>query len=267
MLGEAIPAWRPETSAAIDVVTAGLAIAREGQTDRTVSVKSGRDIVTTSDVAVEQHLRRELVASFPHVVIGEEEGGAAPEHGAPHWLVDPICGTRNYASGTPLWCVNLSLVEDEEVRVAVVGDGSTGEVLVAESGSGAWALPTDQAPRRLVVGEDSQTVIVEDGGASGDDRRWAGAFTSAVVTADRWDFRCLSSTLSSAWLATGRVSAYVCFYLTPLHGAAGVLLAQEAGARTEDVHGEPWTLASRTLVASASAEVHTELRRLLTRTH
>lgn len=39
---------------------------------------------------------------------------------ARHWLVDPICGTRNFASGIPLCCVNLALVEGGQVSVAVV---------------------------------------------------------------------------------------------------------------------------------------------------
>ncbi|TML36415.1 MAG: hypothetical protein E6G25_10870 [Actinobacteria bacterium] len=37
-----------------------------------------------------------------------------------YWLVDPICGTRNFASGIPLYCVNVAPVENGEVMVAVV---------------------------------------------------------------------------------------------------------------------------------------------------
>lgn len=254
--------WRPETLTAVEAVAQALDLARAGLRERKVTVKSGRDIVTTTDVAVERHLRDHL-AIVGHPVIGEEEGGDTPGPGSAHWLVDPICGTRNYASGTPLWCTNVALVEDGDVGVAVVGDPSTEEILVAERGGGAWALTTDGRSRRLQVRSESHTVIVEDGRASGTDRAWSGAFSAAVISADRWDFRCLSSTLSSAWLASGRVAAYVCFYLTPLHGAAGVHVAREAGATVEDLHGQPWTMDARSLVAAATADIHAEARALL----
>jgi fructose-1,6-bisphosphatase/inositol monophosphatase family enzyme len=49
-------------------------------------------------------------------------------------LVDPICGTRNFASGIPLYCINVALVEDGLVTLAVVGDPAGDEVCVAELG-------------------------------------------------------------------------------------------------------------------------------------
>ena len=252
-------AGRPEVAAALAAVREGLDLARAGQADRAVSVKDGRDIVTTSDVAVERLLRGRLGDAFGHPVVGEEDGGEVPADGAAHWLVDPICGTRNYASGTPLWCVNLALVDGDEVVLGVVGDPTADEVLVAERGRGARAIASDGSSRPLAVSDASATAIVEDGRATGAERDWAAAFTAEVIRADRWDFRCLSSTLSSAYLASDRVLAYVCFYLTPLHGAAGVLLAEEAGAVTSDVTGAPWSLASRSLVAAATPALHDDL--------
>ena len=52
-----------------------------------------------------------LTDASGHPVVGEEHGGERPRDGRGHWIVDPICGTRNYASGLPLWCVNLAFVE------------------------------------------------------------------------------------------------------------------------------------------------------------
>ena len=78
--------------------------------------------MTTADVAVEDAIRAAVDAAHGLPVVGEERGGETPADGSPYWLVDPICGTRNYASGTTLWCVNLVLVEDGAVTIGVVGD-------------------------------------------------------------------------------------------------------------------------------------------------
>ena len=132
------PALRPETETAIRAVTKAIAIAdsREGADE--VNSKGGIDIVTSTDVRCEDAIRAELEADFPGcAIVGEERGGSPVEQGA-YWLVDPICGTRPYASNIPLYCANIALVEDGVVTAAAVAIGCTGEVLYAQQGSGAW---------------------------------------------------------------------------------------------------------------------------------
>src|SRR6185436_18305678 len=102
---------RKETEAAIRAATVAqqLADSRVGADD--VTSKGGNDLVTAADVACEDAIREELLRSFPdYPVIGEERGGE-PIAGKPYWLVDPICGTRMYASNMPLYCHNIALVE------------------------------------------------------------------------------------------------------------------------------------------------------------
>ena len=71
--------------------------------------------------------------------------------------------------------------------------------------------------------------------------------------------RALSTTLTLAYVATGRVAAYVVFHASALHTAAGSLLAAEAGAVVSDVGGRPWTIASDSIVAAATPELQAEL--------
>src|SRR5207249_2349991 len=139
-------------------------------------------------------------------VVGEERGGEAPADGSPYWLVDPICGTRNFASGMPLYSVNLALVEEDQVTVAVVGDPSTAEIHVAERGRGAWALK-DGARRKLGTSGESRTIVVEDGRSTGARRERAAHLTAAAIRADRWHVRSLGTTLALSYLAAGRISA------------------------------------------------------------
>ncbi len=133
-------AFRPETVVATDAVKRALTLARRRVGADDITAKGERDLVTATDVAVEDAVRGIVADSLGFAVIGEERGGEAPDDGSPYWLVDPICGTRNFASGIPLYCVNLALVEGDEVTVAVVGDPSTGEIYVAERGRGAWGM-------------------------------------------------------------------------------------------------------------------------------
>ena len=61
------------------------------------------------------------------------------------------------------------------------------------------------------------------------------------------------------YVAAGRVAAYVVSWVDPLHCAAGALLVTEAGGSLSDLWGEPWSVGSDSIVASANAELHAQL--------
>ena len=252
--------YRRETRAGIEAVVRALHLARNGLGRSDVTSKGGRDLVTATDVAVEDAVRAILTDAVGAAVVGEERGGETADRST-HWLVDPICGTRNFASGMSLYCVNLALVEDDQITVAVVGDPSTSEIHVAERGGGAWALK-DGRRRALRTSDESRTIVIEDGRSTGDRRDRAAHFVARAIRADRWDFRLLGTTLSLAYLAAARVSAYVLFLGSSVHTAAGTLLVTEAGGRLTDIEGHPWTIHSDSLLATATPNLHTQLLHL-----
>jgi myo-inositol-1(or 4)-monophosphatase len=255
---QAADRFRPEALVAIDAVRRALAIARRGIGARDITGKGGRDLVTATDVAVEDAVRGTVSDALGFPVVGEERGGEPAADGSPYWLLDPICGTRNFASGIPLYCVNLALVEGGDITVAVVGDPSTGEIDVAERGGGAWGLK-DGGRHRITASDRSRTIVVEEGKAEGRRREWAARFTAAAIQADRWDFRSLGTTLAAPYLAAGRISAYVVFQVSALHAGAGSLLVTEAGGTLSDIDGRPWTIRSDSFVGSADPGLHEEL--------
>jgi myo-inositol-1(or 4)-monophosphatase len=251
--------FRPETLVAIEAVERALELTRGSVDAGDIELKGARDLVTATDVAVEDAVRRTVGETLDLPVVGEERGGSASGDGS-HWLVDPICGTRNFASGIPLYCVNVALVEQEQVTIAVVGDPSTGELHVAEQGNGAWALDGDDE-RRLTATDESQTIVIEDSHADPDPERRerAASAVAAAIRAFRWDIRALSTTLALPYVAAGRVSAYVLFWTSAIHAGAGSLLAAEAGAVVSDIDGQPWTIHSDSIVASATPALHRDL--------
>lgn len=223
-----------------------------------VVVKGVRDIATGTDIAVEDAIRASLTAAFDIPIVGEERGGQAPADGSAYWLIDPICGTTNFAWGTPLFCVNIALVERGNVTIAVVGDTTRGEISVAERGRGAWALKQGML-QALTCTATSEVIVLDDAASKGQRRAHAARFIAAAISADRWSYRSLGTTLALPYLAAGRVAAYGAFLATALHSAAGCLLVTEAGGVISDVFGNPWTLESDTLLSAATPELHSDL--------
>jgi myo-inositol-1(or 4)-monophosphatase len=76
--------------------------------------KHQRDPVTAIDRAVEALVRSELRARFPsHGILGEEGTGDAVDSSL-LWVLDPIDGTANFASGLPFYGLSLALLRDGE---------------------------------------------------------------------------------------------------------------------------------------------------------
>lgn len=254
--------FRPETRRAVKIVSGALELAGRGVGAADTVSLVGRELVTATDLAVEDAIRSLLTTDLGLPVIGEERGGDIPSDGSAYWLVDPICGSTNFAAGSQLYCVNLALIEADQVTVAVVGVPSTHEIVLAERGRGAWAFQAGKV-RRLTASAESEIVVIEDGKSQGARREHVARLLSAAILADRWTCRLLGSTVPAPYLAAGRIAGYVEAQVGPIHAAAGSLLITEAGGTLTDLQGRPWTIQSDSLVAGGSPEFHQELLALV----
>jgi myo-inositol-1(or 4)-monophosphatase len=256
----AVSNFRPETDLAIAAVQRALVTASNGTGK--VRFKEGRDVVTDADEAIEDAIRDALQTALGHPVVGEERGGKVIEY-QPYWLLDPICGTRNFASGIPLFAVNLALVEDGEITIGVVGDGGSNSTYVAERGRGASTLGGGE-DSKLRPSKASRVVDFEAWPAKGAARDRAAAVLARSISIDTWDIRCLSTTLSLAYVAKGQIAATLLFAAPALvHVAAGALLAMEAGAVVTDMEGRSWSMESSSMLAAADANLSQRLLDLL----
>jgi myo-inositol-1(or 4)-monophosphatase len=256
---------RAETEAALRAARIAQTLADSRQGADAITFKDGIDIVTGADIACEDAIRAELTRSFPdYPVVGEERGGT-PRAGAPYWLVDPICGTRCYASNVPLYCANIALVEDGEVAAAAIGVGKTREVLYAERGAGAWLADSENPSGEHIAASD-RTSTLWIGGR----KQPAADLWRQLVELDRWYLWTFTSSVCYAHLAAGRIAGLVHFAYgpqyrdPPVHTAAGCFVSQEAGAVVTDLMtGKPWTLGSRSFLLAATPELHRELGELV----
>jgi myo-inositol-1(or 4)-monophosphatase len=253
--GRIQPEFRAESLAAIAALRSALALvqARRGASD--VQEKGPFDLVTATDVRAQAAIESSLRDACPGLAFVGEEGGDAYRIAARrYWLVDPICGTGNYAADIPLYAINIALVEDDHVTCGAIADGATGDLFVAERGRGAWLV----GGGRLRATSASRLLSV-DPHARGPDplARFSVAFAQAALVDSRWDARIFSTTLVLPYIATGRLAAAVYASLgSPVHFAAGLLLAQEAGAVITDGSGQPWTLASDIYVIAGDLALH-----------
>ncbi|MGW0212318.1 inositol monophosphatase family protein [Streptomyces sp. NPDC003233] len=227
--------------------------------------KSAGDFATEADLAAERAILDVLGAAYPDdAVTGEESGrsGAADAHR--RWLVDPLCGTLNYAVRTMLVGVNVALRQGPEVTAAATADPFSGEVFWTD-GEAAW-VHSDGADERLTPWAGSALVDVNlDPPFPNAPRFQAVRLLADPGFAERFRPRVISSTLAVAWVAAGRRAAYVTDgdLRDSVHFAAGIALCRAAGCMVTDLYGEPVLSGAGGLVAAADAETHAALLRLV----
>lgn len=100
------------------------------------------DFCTTIDIANEDLVTKAIKSKFQdHEVIGEEctGTGEVPALGKKQtWIIDPIDGTTNFASGCPLTCVSIGLCDNGEPVMGVVYAPATMQLYLAMKGKGSY---------------------------------------------------------------------------------------------------------------------------------
>ena len=118
---------------ATDLVRRGadLAASMRAESDLQVSHKTSvSDVVTAADHAAEAFVVEQLTAARPDDGLLGEEGAQRPGTTGRRWIIDPVDGTYNFASGSDYWCSALALVDGDDVVLGAVAHHGTGRVWV-----------------------------------------------------------------------------------------------------------------------------------------
>ena len=103
-----------------------------------IDTKHDLSPVTRADRAIERALRERIAAAFPqHGVFGEEEG---PDRLDAEfvWVLDPIDGTKAFASGNPLFGTLVGLMQRGRPVLGVMEAAALGERWSAANGLGSF---------------------------------------------------------------------------------------------------------------------------------
>ena len=215
---------------------------------RQIKHKSQGNLVTDADILSEKLIIDFLKREYPDFSILSEESNPSASVSGYTWVVDPLDGTNNYTYGIPFFCVNIALVQDEDILLGITYDPMRGELFQAEKGKGAYL--NDSPIRISAISSLQESLIGLDLGYSHD----RGSQMLDTVNRLWGQVHCVrlmgSSSLGLAYAACGRVSLYFHRYLFPWDIASGLLLVREAGGEVVDWQGRPANFRDTELVAS-----------------
>jgi myo-inositol-1(or 4)-monophosphatase len=197
----------------------------------TVNATTAHDIKLEVDVLTQNLITEILLRRFPeHALYGEEGlvGDQASDH---QWVVDPLDGTVNYFYGIPHFCVSIALRFRGEILVGVIYDPIRDELW-----SGAKGQPPLLNGREFHVSEraDLAESIVSVGLSKTSATIDAGLpLLEQMVHRVRKCRMLGSAALDLAYVACGRLDAYIEQGISLWDIAAGWLLIEAAGGRVE----------------------------------
>lgn len=218
------------------------------------------DVVTNADMASSNLILSAIKEHFPdHGIISEEEDDVQTDKEYV-WIVDPIDGTRNYATHTPLFGISIAVARNKIVEYAGIYLPVTDELFYAKRGRGATV---NGVPIKCSNKESLQ-------------KSYGTAFTSwhrerlailkkfvdAAQTYEYWVCGTGSTVVSGVYVAAGKRDWFLSDDCNVWDYAAASLILLESGCRVTNFKGEDWTLNEDEFLA-ANESLHKQLLEII----
>ena len=196
-----------------------------------VNETHAHDIKLALDVESQDLITRCLLGRFPDHALYGEEGIAGNERSEWQWIVDPIDGTVNYFYGLPHYCISIALRRGDEWQLGVIYDPSRDELWETVKGG-----PSLMNGKVIRVSERTELAdcVMSIGFAKSKATINAGLqLLPKYVERVRKCRMMGSAALDLAYVATGRLDAYIEQSVSLWDIAAGKMLVENAGGKIE----------------------------------
>jgi fructose-1,6-bisphosphatase/inositol monophosphatase family enzyme len=208
---------------------------------------SAADLVTEADVNAERVITKAIREKYPDaLIVGEEACEEDPSllnglAGAPlAFVIDPVDGTFNFASGVPLFGVMLAVVVDGETVAGIIHDPVGKDWIMAERGGGSHIRSADGVLVRTRTA-DPVPLSQMTGGVSwqflAEPQRSRVAKNQAKCLS-HFGYRCAAH--EYRLLASGHAHFVLYNKLMPWDHLAGALIHVESGGHVARVDGSAY---------------------------
>lgn len=218
--------------------TAGQVLRERFLAPREIHAKGWRDFYTDADLAAQTAIVDLIRSHDASAAILSEEGLEPPLGTTSLWVIDPLDGTSNYARRLPLFAVSIAYVEQGQPVVGVVYDPTHDLTFAAEHDRGAH-LNADRL-RVANTADIAAGIIGLDWGREEHPRGFALDWLNRAGRECRTVRALGSAALGLCYLAAGQLDVYFHGALKPWDGAAGQVIAEEAGACLFNFTGTRW---------------------------
>ena len=228
------------------------AVRRGGQIARELLGKLGyikwkglRDPMPEAALAIQDAICAELNAAFPAAAILAKEGpddAPMPVDAPELWIVDPLCGSMNFAQGIPWFALSIALRAAGNMQLGVVYDPCRDELFAATMQTPATLNGERIFVQQISEGQEAWTasIVGTDWPHSGERRDKTRMVVGLMLDQVNELSLMGSPALGLCNVAAGRLHAYWHMDLNIWDVAAASVILQRAGGVLTDINGNSW---------------------------
>src|SRR5437762_6177069 len=219
---------KPYLDAAENAARAAGKLLREHfQQQQRVKAFAAHDIKLELDVQAQELISKLLLQEFPADALYGEEGIAGDQSSDHQWIVDPIDGTVNFFYGIPHFCVSIGVKQQGKLVAGVIHDPMQQETWTIERGGKPML---NGKPIRTSDRAHLADAVVTIGFSKSREALEASFDRYKRIAIEVRKTRMLgSAALALAYIACGRLDAYIEEQISEWDIAAGKLLLEAAG--------------------------------------
>lgn len=225
-----------------------------------------KSLITEIDIKIDRYITKAIKNHFPNDNILSEESASVKDtlkvdrSKTRLWVIDPICGTGNFASGIKFFSTNIALFEAGKAVFALVSDYSKQTYYWAEKNTDG-VYQEDKKTSHLFKLDSAYELNVDPGFIMGKSKKEIEAYKNIVseVISNKYHLLSMGSSLSFTYAALAKIGAFIVFQVYPWDFVSSCYLIEKNGGVATDFSGRPWSLASKNIVASLDNNIHRSL--------
>jgi myo-inositol-1(or 4)-monophosphatase len=223
------------------------------------SKADANDLVTNIDREIEQFFIERIKTDFPtHKIIGEEGFGDKVESvEGVVWILDPIDGTMNFIHQQRNFAISLGIYIDGVGMLGYIYDVVQDDFYHARKDEGAY-FNDERLPKLEKIAVNNAVIGVN--------ARWVAPNRYidhekmiGLVLECRGTRSYGSAAIEIAYVASGRLDAYISMRLSPWDIAGGMIIASEVGAITTNLNGDPSHILGQDSFIVARPRLHEDI--------
>lgn len=199
------------------------------------SVRDYTNFIVNGYNKAERILRQELQKIRPNYAFAED-GKNNPKGG--YFVISPISGLSNFVHGIPYFSMTAAMCENNTTIAAMIYNPATDEMFFAEKGMGAYKEGFRNHERlRVSARKDINEAIVSLETSTRDAQMSDYKQLHNKIASEVKGIRTFGDpSLDLAYVASGKLDAFISYALKPSEITAGLLLVKEAGGYVYDIN-------------------------------
>lgn len=250
----------------IEIIKQAGEILKEGYySNKEISFKAKKDLVTSYDIKVENFLKQKFKEEFKDFNIIAEESDNTDIEFNNSIIIDPIDGTTNFVNQIPHVSISVGVYKNKEPYLGVVYNPILDELYQAEVNKGAYL---NDEKIKVSMNNDLMTSLISTGfpysnATNKDDLNDVIVKLKSILPVCQDIRRLGSAALDLCYVSRGIYGGYYEMNLKAWDVSAGIIILQEAGGKVTNLRGEPYTLFKDKYIVSSNKLIHKVLLKQL----